>query len=247
MAGGDIGTLTVTMMRRIIYRDHMQTESDLEDIFRGKEIKVHENSSEGETKNVVNTDDNKTKTDNTNERERPQADANEDNQTQAGNFVSPIHWIVDADEEWSWLDDFLDEANRLATGLRCATSLLTAITLTCHTVKRTRSATRGPAARRDLLSEEEKKRRKALLRAIYYRSIDDLKKWRNTYSDRTVDFPVGKELLTPLMLAALRGDMEVVRYLVETLEARKWTKTYDRKRTAADMTEDPEMKEYLSA
>ncbi|EKX45390.1 hypothetical protein GUITHDRAFT_163268 [Guillardia theta CCMP2712] len=109
---------------------------------------------------------------------------------------------------------------------------------------RMRSAVASPTT----VDDAEKERRKALLVAILTRSLQRLEEWMSEFANKPdVNFTVGRDRYTPLMLAAMRGDMEVVRILVERLKANKHAKTYRGDKSAADLAEDEEIKRYLSA
>ena len=107
-----------------------------------------------------------------------------------------------------------------------------------------RSAVASPTS----VDDEEKERRKALLVAILTRSLQSLEEWMSKFANKPdVNFTVGKDRYSPLMLAAMRGDMEVVRALVEKMRANKLATTHRSGKSAADFAEDEEIKRYLSA
>mmetsp|Transcript_15663 Transcript_15663/g.52422 ORF Transcript_15663/g.52422 Transcript_15663/m.52422 type:complete len:199 (-) Transcript_15663:133-729(-) len=80
-------------------------------------------------------------------------------------------------------------------------------------------------------------RRKSLLKAIFQRSLEELKEWEKNEASteaKDVNFTVGVQKYTPLMLAVARGNLDVIKYLVENLNARKDAKD-TKEQTAQDL------------
>ena len=80
-------------------------------------------------------------------------------------------------------------------------------------------------------------RRKFLLQAIFKCSLEELEGWAKSAVSaeaKDVNFTVGVQKYTPLMLAVARGNLDVIKYLVEKLDARKDAKD-TKEQTAQDM------------
>ncbi|EKX45391.1 hypothetical protein GUITHDRAFT_108659 [Guillardia theta CCMP2712] len=142
------------------------------------------------------------------------------------------------------LGDVLDDIIFLGQGLQSILAL-SASRVTCVIERIVQRSSRSP---KTSITHAEKERRKALLVAILTRSLQRLEEWMSEFANKPdVNFTVGRDRYTPLMLAAMRGDMEVVRILVEKMKANKHAKTYRGDKSAADLAEDEEIKRYLSA